>query len=151
MKSPFSTILVVSIILIVLAACVPLEAPSNSAPENSTSQSLEGTKWTLTFYGDMSAPQVVLLDSEVTADFAEGRISGTGGCNNYFAEYQTEGDQITTGNVGSTKMLCPDNVMQLEQEYIIAVDTVERYEIDGDELHLYYASGKSVLTFVSQS
>ena len=46
---------------------------------------------------------------------SEKRVNGNGGCNSFFAHYELQGDNgITFSKIGSTKMACPDDVMQVE-------------------------------------
>ena len=112
---------------------------------------LEGTLWTLVSYGDPNDPQAVLEGSEITAEFdsAEGRVSGSAGCNSYFGAYEVDGDRLTVGPVGSTEMYCmdPENVMDQETAYLAALQSAASYQIVGDQLRIASEDGATVLTF----
>ena len=78
---------------------------------------LEGVAWVLTVF-DRSEP--VPAEPEVTLVFSDGRIGGRSGCNRYFAGV-IDGDLpggLSVGQLGATKMACPDEVMRLEERYL---------------------------------
>lgn len=101
-------------------------------------------RWVLSSWGTGEAPP--LADAVPTLEFHEGRIAGTGGCNNYFAgaTILSEG-QIELGPVGSTLMACPDERMQQEFRFFAALDGVTGYEYFGGKLYLY--GGAEVISF----
>ncbi|MCU0520762.1 MAG: META domain-containing protein [Anaerolineae bacterium] len=111
--------------------------------------SLEGTVWALTGLntnGGISSP---LLNSEVTATFVDGSMSGSAGCNRYFASYTRDGNALTLGPAGSTKMACldPAGVMEQEQAFLAALGKVVAYETKCASLTLFDAEGTVVMTF----
>ena len=107
----------------------------------------EGESWLLVSYGDGEAPPD---DVEATAEFADGQITGSAGCNNYFGSYETDGPEMTAGPMGSTMMFCadPEGVMDLEQEFLTALGTAETFEVEDGELRISYPGG--VLTFTAR-
>lgn len=96
---------------------------------------LEGITWTLTRFGqDEAVPDGI----HITAGFTAGRISGTAGCNRYFASVTEAGPgEVKVGLVGSTKMACPPPVMQVEDRYLRMLQQVHRFS---------FVSGQLVLT-----
>lgn len=111
--------------------------------------SLEGTLWTLTGLADGDAIASPVLGSEVTAEFAEGTLSGSAGCNRYTASYTREGTALTLGPAGATKMACldPAGVMEQEQAFLAALETVASYATKCASLTLFDADGAVVMTF----
>ncbi|HPN53562.1 MAG TPA: META domain-containing protein [Anaerolineaceae bacterium] len=63
--------------------------------------------------GTLTAPKKA--DAFTLTLAADGTYSGTTDCNNYFGQYQLEGQQITFGPPASTKMACQDSQ---ESEYL---------------------------------
>ncbi len=121
------------------------EAGAAAAPEGVT---LEGPTWQLVSVADdagvvTTAPEGV----EATAAFAEGRVSGSGGCNNYNAAYTLDGDSLTILPGPMTMMACPEPQMTVEQQFMAALAATAAYHIAGDELHLLNADGQVVATF----
>ena len=65
------------------------------------------------------------------------RITGNGGCNNYFSDVviTTSTGTFDVGNVGATKMAC-DNMMT-EQSYFTVLEQVNKYVVNEGYLELY--------------
>ncbi len=60
--------------------------------------SLEGTGWTLTAYIKQRHTGQVLDGTKITLESGnDGRITGSGGCNHYFASCEVKGMSITEG------------------------------------------------------
>ncbi|HNX18443.1 MAG TPA: META domain-containing protein, partial [Methanoregula sp.] len=98
-RIPFLSILAGMLILvpmIVVAGCI------GNAPTTG-SVAVDGTKWTLTGYlfnGTLVPPQNSTM---LTLEFGEdNKISGSAGCNHYFASYEMNNNKITIGQAGST-------------------------------------------------
>ncbi|MCJ7661058.1 MAG: META domain-containing protein, partial [Anaerolineales bacterium] len=84
------------------------------------------------------------------ADFGEdGQLTGNASCNNYFASYETEDDNITIGPAGSTRMACPEpeGIMEQEQQYLAALETAATYKITGLAMEMRTSEGSLVATF----
>jgi len=112
---------------------------------------LTGVTWQAIFYNNGRGAAVSVLDgSTITATFgADGRVSGSSGCNRYHAAYSVKGSSITIQAPASTRMACsePEGVMQQEQEYLNALPTAATYAIHGEQLELRTAEGALVASF----
>jgi heat shock protein HslJ len=142
-KLPLLPVLAGAMILIPLllaAGC------TGQAPE----PRLGGTGWTLTGYVHNGTPVQALTTTKVTLDFGnESKISGTAGCNHYFASYEVKGTAITIGQAGSTMMYCGEpGVMDQESAYLTLLGQAKSIIVDGDQLTLADAKGTTILTFV---
>lgn len=92
----------------------------------------------------------VLAGTGVTAEFsADGRITGSAGCNRYFAGYSTGGNRITVSDAGSTKMFCgkPVGVMVQESLFLTHLTSATAFRIEGTILTLLGESGQPLLVF----
>jgi len=109
---------------------------------------LEGKRWVLESYGDRGSPTIIIEDSTVSAEFTEGQINGSAGCNNYFGSYEVSGKNLTFGPVASTEMYCmdPEGIMDQEYAYLKSLGQAETYEISGGKL-LITCTGDQLLTF----
>ena len=76
-------------------------------------------------------------------------MTGSAGCNDYFAAYKTEGDNISIGPIGSTRKICaePEGIMEQEQQYLAALETAATYSLRGDTLDLRTAEGARAVAF----
>ena len=113
-------------------------------------QTLEETSWDAIAYNNGKGGVVsVIIGIEITADFGrEGQLTGSAGCNNYIAEYTTEGDSITISSaVATTRMACEEAVMEQENAYLAALKTADTYRIDGANMEMRTADGAKVAGF----
>ncbi|MBK9054965.1 MAG: META domain-containing protein [Chloroflexi bacterium] len=113
-------------------------------------QSLEGVTWVLNGLAQNDAIVSTWVDSEITATFAEGQVTGSAGCNQYFATYEMSDTTLTIGAIGSTKMACEEEKNQRETEFLTAMASVAGYEIERDSLKLLDANGDTLLLFQAQ-
>jgi heat shock protein HslJ len=122
------------------------------APEATMERALEGTSWVLVSYRDGSDLSPVLDGTEITADFVEGELTGSAGCNNYFSSYTLDGAELTVGPAGATRKMCgaPEGIMEQEQAYLSLLDAVAGYRALGSQLELLDAEGAVVATFSVQ-
>lgn len=118
---------------LLLSACAAVATPADP---------LEGTSWELV----SSAGQAVLPGTQVTLAFAEGRASGTAGCNGYGGMYQVDGDQVAFREVASTLMFCADpaGVMEQETAFLGSLNEVARFELAAGRLQLFRADGEAL-------
>ena len=73
----------------------------------------------------------VLDNLQTTIKFTnEGRLAGFGGCNNYFAAYQIQGNKIKIGVIGSTQKSCTPAIMDQEFRYFQALGKAYRIRLD---------------------
>lgn len=112
--------------------------------------------WRLVNMTESSAPTPMLPspDTELTAEFADSRLSGSGGCNRFMGGYRTEGDQLSIEPLASTFKACEEPVMSQETRYLTALQGAQRYEVDNQGyLAIFYQTEQEsgVLRFTSQT
>lgn len=80
---------------------------------------------------------------------ADGRISGTGGCNRIAGKARVEGIRISFGPIVSTRMACSPAVMDQERKFLAALEKVRRWHVDParGKLALLGARGKPLIVF----
>jgi len=76
-------------------------------------------------------------------DAAKRQATGYAGCNRFFGGYDLDGNALTFGPMGATKMACPDLEEGLETEFFKVLHATRRWEIVGGSLRLL--SGDAVL------
>jgi heat shock protein HslJ len=116
---------------------------------NVTASSLEGVSWSLDSLLNSEGEMVCALsNAEVTALFKDGRISGKAGCNNYAAEYVSNGSNLTIGPIISTLMMCVDEgVSRQESDYLRDLNDTASYNISGNLLRIMNSNGTVILTY----
>lgn len=118
------------------------------------STELAGTSWTATAINNgKQAVASVVKDSTVTLEFvADGKAAGSAGCNRYSTTYAADGSKLTFGPAASTRMMCPrPEVMEQEQSFLEALETVATARLDGDGLELRTATGALAVSLTRSS
>jgi heat shock protein HslJ len=130
-----------------VAATAVTEAAAIVTPEG-LPPALEGPLWMLVSYADEQGSTVdVLPESEVTAQFQDGNVTGTAGCNNYFAGYEVDGNQLSVTSGGMTMMACEETIMVQEWAYMENLAASSSFTITGDELQIAGGDGEILLTY----
>lgn len=96
---------------------------------------LTGT-WLLSESRTADGPIVVPDGATVSAEFADGQVGGVAACNQYFGEYQVNGDAMTIGQLGQTDMGCEEPRMRAETAFLAALMEVTTLTREGDVLTL---------------
>lgn len=88
----------------------------------------------------------VIDRSHATLTFSEdGKLSGNTSCNRYFGEYQLRGDRLSFTPLGTTRMACPEALMNQEQRFLNALQAAERLSIDPTGALLLKGAGQQIL------
>ncbi len=118
---------------------------------SATHEVLEGQTWHLS--GIATADGGILhtwVDERITAEFVDGEVSGSSGCNGYGGSYELDGNNINLGPTVGTLMACEeDEINQREAEFLAALGNIASYEIIRDNLTFFDADGNIVMTFAT--
>lgn len=126
---------------VLLAACSAMATAADST-------SLDGTSWVLA--GLPGRPLVA--ESSVTLQFADGRVSGSDGCNRYGGSYVAKGATLQlTSQLASTQMACEQEIMEQARVYLAALTGARAYRSTGDRLQLLGSDGATLATFSAVS
>ena len=120
--------------------------PNIDCTKNLGTANLKNTYWSLRE-----------LNGEHTKDFKTEReihllikndssIKGFSGCNNFFGKATISDEEIAFSKMGLTLMMCKN--IDLEREYIEALEKTNRHKIYGEYLYLYNG-GKNIAKFES--
>jgi heat shock protein HslJ len=119
------------------------------------STDLAGTNWQVTgFNNGRQAVVSPILDTELTMEFgADGRVSGSAGCNRYTGSYTIEGRALRIGPAATTRRMCvkPEQIMEQEQQFLKALETVATMRQEGDRLELRTADGALAFTLAKDA
>lgn len=117
---------------------------------------LEKTQWVMAFYYRQASMASSLNGTEVTAQFAAGTVTGSGGCNDYSAKYDTDDAGLLTITMPMrTKKACPSDdgsngVMDQEDAVLANLEQAVTYEIRGDKLTISDGNGQALFEFKVQ-
>jgi heat shock protein HslJ len=114
------------------------------APESPIPFSLTGSEWLLEDLGGdgvIDAIQATLVFPEA------GKVAGNGSCNRFFGPAKIMGDTIKLGPLASTRMACPEAVMNQESKYVEALQAAEHFESKDSHLLIYCKGREKPLRF----
>ena len=80
-------------------------------------------------------------DTEVTIVFNGTEFAGSSGVNRYFGSFEQSDNKIKFNVAGSTMMMGPENLMQIEQDYLKNLQEVEECYTTDDTLVLKNSKG----------
>ena len=130
------TLAAISVVVLAVAGC------GGSGSEPAT---LVGTSWSLSGWTLSSLDP---NDFTITAEFAEGKISGKSAVNTYFGPYtEGPGDAFSVGELAGTMMAGPEPDMRAEGAYLKLLSEAKSYKLDGGGLTLFDQNGNESLIF----
>ncbi len=97
---------------------------------------LEGTEWRLVKALLSGAYANIPAEVEATLQMAGGKAGGSGGCNQWFADYTLDGPSLSFGQVGSTLMMCTGPGGDVETFYLADLASITSWAIEGATLTL---------------
>ena len=112
-----------------------------------TGGKLEGINWVLKTYDSKGASKAAPAGVSVDALFENGKVGGFSGVNTYQGQYKLSGNSLTIGQIASTLMAGPQNLMDLEQVYLADLQQVASCSADAVGLTLFNGNGRQVLTY----
>ena len=105
---------------------------------------LAGTSW---LAEDIDGRGVIdNLQSTLRFETSE-RVSGIAGCNRFFGSVTVDGDAISFGALGATRMACPPAIMDQEDRFLKALANARRFETKGGLLYVFGDEALPLLRF----
>ena len=87
-----------------------------------------------TFVASSFEPDGIVDDSEITIEFADGRLSVNGGCNGQGGDYSITDGVLAVGALVSTMMACEDALMTQDQRLAELLSSSPTITLDDDTL-----------------
>ena len=105
----------------------------------------------VTYIAEWIGSEPVVGRTPVSLTFSEDRVYGNAGCNHWFASYQRDGQQIRFSDIGSTRKLCPELIMEQEQRFLELLSRIERWDVSNiDQLRFWPAEGEPIRVWPEQ-
>ncbi|CAM2965734.1 META domain-containing protein [Helicobacter burdigaliensis] len=76
-------------------------------------------QWSITKYTKNGVDNILSIkegEKKFFLGFKEGKMFGYAGCNNFFGGYSIEGNTLSIGNGGMTRMMCDPDSMEIEAD-----------------------------------
>ena len=135
-----------------VAPVVPVAVPAPPALEN-TAWVLADLRSSAPDLGTgMPARKPVTPGTGATLAFAQGRASGSDGCNRFTVPYTTKAGELTwTGKPASTQMACSSDAMERGDAFMRALTGASGYRVVNGNLQLLSGDGNVRATFTPQA
>jgi heat shock protein HslJ len=118
---------------------------SSEVPGRISITDFSGAEWILEQIGNEAVPE----SPEITLTCKGGKVSGFGGCNEYFANINEESPgAISIGIIGRTKKGCRREIMDLEDRYLGILRGAVRYGFLAGKLMVTCSDGEKVETLL---
>ena len=130
-------------LLILLYLSCP-SADSNTSNAQDQEQALSG-KWKVI---QISGAESMNIFPTLEFDQAEKKMTGFAGCNNYFSSYTEQRNELTIGQAGATRKMCPD--MTIEDLFLKKLSAIRQYKIDKKEMLLYDEKDQLVMLAIKE-
>jgi heat shock protein HslJ len=133
-------------VLLAAAGCASNQPQTSAQGSNEVIHELAGTRWVLR---ELDGKPVQISDggreAYIHLDAADGRVVGHAGCNRISTTYQSNGAQISFGDVIATRMFCPD--MPTETGLLQALKAAASWRIEGSKMELLDGRQATVAKF----
>jgi heat shock protein HslJ len=108
---------------------------------------IRGVTWLLSDIGYKTLNN----DIKTTLVFGdEDKISGNAGCNNYFGSYELYPNGIKISNIGSTRKMCSEDVMEQEMTYLDILQKANSIKFTDNKLEIDSKAEITSIKFVSE-
>ena len=135
------------IIGLAIAAVAFSVTACSTASSGGTGGTIDGTSWALKTYDVSGTATAVPAGTRVDAKFADGKVSGSAGCNVYNAPVTISGATIKVGTAATTMMACDADRTALEQAYLGNLAKAATFTATSDTLTMFDSAGKSILVY----
>jgi heat shock protein HslJ len=130
--------------LALVVAAIASACASAGVSDPGAAVKLDGTSWKAI----LVAGQPPVAGREPTATFADARVQGTTGCNQYGGPYTQSDGSIGFGPLMSTMMGCEAAIGEVEGRFDAALNGADRVSFDADGRLVIDGTGGSV-TFLA--
>jgi heat shock protein HslJ len=107
--------------------------------------------WIVTGYNTGDSVDSPIADTELTATFENGAVSGSSGCNTYNGTYTLTGTTLAIGPLASTQKACDQPIMDQETAFLTALQGATGVRTDGANVTLTSADGSNAVTLTPAS
>ena len=110
-------------------------------------QGVENRAWVAERIGG----QPISGDTRSSITIADGKVTGSGGCNRLMGTVAVSGDRIAFTGLATTRMACPAPVMAQEKTFLDALTAARTFRLEAGLLSLHDAAGNELARLQAQS
>ncbi len=108
---------------------------------------IRGVTWQLSDMGDKAIDNTIIT-TLVFGD--DNKISGNGGCNNYFGTYDLYSNGITISDIGSTRKMCSEEIMEQEMTYLDILGKAKSIKFNDYKLEIDSTAEITSIKFIQE-
>ena len=108
---------------------------------------IRGITWQLSDIGETT------LNNDIITTIAFGednKISGNGGCNNYFGTYDLFTNGLNISNIGSTRKMCSEEIMEQEMTYLNILENAKSIQFVDYKLEIKSTAEIDSIKFIKE-
>ena len=108
---------------------------------------IRGVTWQLSDMSDKA------IDNNIITTLVFGddnKISGKGGCNNYFGTYDLYSNGITISDIGSTRKMCSEEIMEQEMTYLDILGKAKSIKFNDYKLEIDSTAEITSIKFIQE-
>jgi len=102
-------------------------------PSESPAPDQNQPNWRLTRWVQNNQPVSLLPEVPISLDWQQGRVSGSGGCNQFGAAYRLEGDRVIVDPLQSTRRACKGPIMEQEARFFAVLQQVRQVTLENNQ------------------
>ncbi|ESA36525.1 hypothetical protein N836_07055 [Leptolyngbya sp. Heron Island J] len=102
-------------------------------PEDLFALAQSQPNWRLTSWTQDGQAIALMPEVNISLNFEQTQISGTGGCNQYMTNYRVEGDRIIVDPLQATRRACDQPIMEQETMFFAALKGVHQVTLENNE------------------
>ncbi len=133
-------LLLTSTVILMILSCS--KRTMNSSHPTLPNADFDNTRWRL-----IRLPGAITItnleDAFVRFDAEKKQVSGKSGCNSFTGQFKLDENKFSTTPIAVTRMMCPHEIMVVENALLKALQEADEYIISGN--HLKLLKGSAVL------
>lgn len=129
--------------------CTAMDSVMSPHQPSKPAISLYNTPWIATEVNGTKIQLDNLNRPALSFDSTGKRFGGADGCNKIQGSFETNGQQLSLGQIAGTLMACYGDQDKVSRQFNDALAKTDRYTIKGHELSLRDKSGKTLAKFVT--
>ena len=128
--------------LLSILAAAPLLVGAPTLAQSPAPVQVLDVEWTLSQLAGEAVPD----EPAITATFAtDGSLTGSGGCNDYSATWNSDGEALTVTPVLATFKACSEEVDARESSYFALIQDAASWSLDGSAVTVTTNSGETLV------
>jgi heat shock protein HslJ len=124
------------LVMTLLSVSCQKKIHNQQSPPMSALTTFDNTRWKLVKIPGIDSLPVLRKDVYIQFNKSDSTFHGHAGCNNMTGRYAIDGNSLIIGPAAMTRMMCPEDIMKVENLVAKAINATNNYLIKGERLEL---------------